>query len=271
MSSRAAVVIGGMTRLLEDRNAIIYGGGGAIGGAAARVFAREGATVHLAGRTREPLERVAAAVAADGGSAEVAVLDALDEAAVDSHADAVAAAGGIDVSFNLVARGDAQGTPIAEMPAERFLHAPAVGLRTQFLTARAAARHMLARGSGVLLHLTSASAAGAQPGMGNTGPADAAVEALMRYLAAELGPGGIRVAGIHTAAVRGTLTRANIKATSGFDVDPEAVYAGISGRALLRRPPELAEIAETAAFLASDRAGAITSGIVNATAGLVVG
>ena len=109
------------------------------------------------------------------------------------------------------------------------------------------------------------------PGMGNTGPADAAVEALYRYQAAELGPRGIRVAGIHTAAVRGTLTRENIEATSGQQVDPDMVYEMISQRAMLGRPPELDEIAETAAFLASDRAGAITSGIVNATCGLVPG
>jgi enoyl-[acyl-carrier-protein] reductase (NADH) len=107
--------------------------------------------------------------------------------------------------------------------------------------------------------------------MGNTGPTDAAVEALYRYHAAELGPRGIRVAGIHTAAVNGTLTRENIKATSGRDVDPDAVYEMVGGMTMLRRLPELQEIAETATFLASDRAGAITSGIVNATCGLVPG
>ena len=65
--------------LLENKNAVIYGGGGSIGGAVAREFAREGARVFLAGRTRDPLEAVAADIAAAGGSAEVAILDALDE------------------------------------------------------------------------------------------------------------------------------------------------------------------------------------------------
>ncbi len=102
-------------------------------------------------------------------------------------------------------------------------------------------------------------------------PEEAPIEALYRYQAAELGPRGIRVAGIHTAAVRGTLTRENIAATSGQDLDPELVYEMISQGSMLRRPPALDEIAETAAFLASDRAGAITSGIVNATCGLVPG
>jgi NAD(P)-dependent dehydrogenase (short-subunit alcohol dehydrogenase family) len=157
------------------------------------------------------------------------------------------------------------------MTTERFLHAITAGTQTAFVTARAAARHMIPQGSGVILHLTSGSSRGAMPGMGNTGPTDAAVEVFHRYLAAELGPHGIRVAGIHTAAVRGTLTREKIARVSGQEVDPEQAYAGVGSMAMLRRVPELQQVADTAAFLASDRAGAITSGIVNATCGLVAG
>ena len=261
-----------MTELLTDANAVIYGAGGSLGGAVARTFAREGATVFLAGRTRASLELVAADIVAAGGRAEVALVDALDEQAVDAHADAVAAqAGSIDISFNLVPRGDDQGTPIAEMTQERFLHAITTGCATAFLTSRAAARHMVAQGSGVILHLTSGSSRGTAPGMGNTGPTDAATEAMYRYLAAELGPHGIRVTGIHTAAVRETLTAEKIAAVSGAEVDVEAIIEMIAAQTMLRRPPGLQQIAETATFLASDRAGAITSGIVNATCGLVAG
>lgn len=274
MSSARGVVIPRMTDLLlTGKHAIIYGGGGSLGGGVARTFAREGASVHLAGRTREPLERVAADIAAAGGRAEVAVLDATDERAVDAHADAVAAqAGRIDVSFNLISRGDDQGTPIAHMTTDRFLHAITLGVTTAFLTARAAARHMAPRGSGVILHLTSGSSRGTAPGMGNTGPTDAAIEAMMRYLAAELGPQGVRVVGIHTAAVGESLTREKMAAvTGGPGPDPAAVIEQISAMTMLRRVPGLQQIAETSAFLASDRAGAITSGIVNATCGLVAG
>jgi NAD(P)-dependent dehydrogenase (short-subunit alcohol dehydrogenase family) len=273
MSSRSCVVIRRMTDLLKGKNAIVYGGGGDLGGGVARTFAREGATVFLGGRTREKLERVAADIAAAGGRAEVAVVDVLDERAVDEHADAVAAqAGSIDVSFALVPRGDDQGTPLIEMTRERFVHAIATGATASFLTARAAARHMVPQGSGVILHLTSGSSRGTQPLMGNTGPTDAAVEAFFRYLAAELGPSGVRVAGIHTAAVAETLTREKMaEVTGGEGPDPELVLQGIAQATMLRRPPALQQIAETAAFLASDRAGAITSGIVNATCGLVAG
>jgi 3-oxoacyl-[acyl-carrier protein] reductase len=107
--------------LLEDKNAVIYGGGGSIGGAVARAFAREGAKVFLAGRTRAKLEDVAEEVRSAGGVAKTAQVDALDEKAVDEHADAVAAeAGGIDISVNLISHGDVQGTPLAEMELEDF-------------------------------------------------------------------------------------------------------------------------------------------------------
>jgi NAD(P)-dependent dehydrogenase (short-subunit alcohol dehydrogenase family) len=250
-----------MSHLLTDKTAVIYGAGGSIGGAVARTFAREGARVLLAGRTREPLEAVAADI---GDAAEVAVLDALDEHAVDAHA---AQAGRIDISFNLATRGDAQGTPLVDMRWEDVARAVDTGLRASWLTARAAARH----GAGVILHLTSASSRASMPGMGSTGPADAVQETLMRYLAAELGPRGVRVVGIHTAAVAGTLSREKMEDVNPDVPSPEEVERMIAGMSVLRRAPQLQDIADTAAFLASDRAGSITGTIVNATSGLVLG
>jgi NAD(P)-dependent dehydrogenase (short-subunit alcohol dehydrogenase family) len=133
--------------LLENKNAVIYGGGGSIGGAVARAFAREGAHVFLAGRTREPLEAVAADIASAGGSAEVAVLDALDEQAVEEHArEVVSRAGSIDVSFNLITRGDVQTIPLVEMTTEDFTRPITTGITTNFITARAATRHMIEQG-----------------------------------------------------------------------------------------------------------------------------
>ena len=138
--------------LLERKTAIIYGGGGAIGGAVARAFAREGATLYLAGRTLDRLKQVAEAIRSAGGAAEAAQIDALDERAVNAHADAVAAsAGRIDISFNAISLGDVQGTPLAEMSLADFERPIMNAVRTQFLTTRAAARHMIRQGSGVIL------------------------------------------------------------------------------------------------------------------------
>jgi NADP-dependent 3-hydroxy acid dehydrogenase YdfG len=179
-----------MSTLLDGKKAIIYGtgGGGGGGSGVARTFGRESARGFLVGRTQDTLEAVAKEITASGGSAEVAVLDALDERAVDEHVAHVAAtAGSVDVLFTLVSRGDVQGTPLVEMTADDVLRAVVTGLRSNFLTTRAAGPRMIEQSSGVILHLNSASGDGAMPGMGSTGPADATTEAFMRYLAAEGG------------------------------------------------------------------------------------
>jgi NAD(P)-dependent dehydrogenase (short-subunit alcohol dehydrogenase family) len=260
--------------LLENKNAIVYGAGGGVGGGGARTFAREGARVFLAGRTREPLEGVAADIRAAGGSAEVDVIDALDEQAVDEHARAVAAqAGGIDVSFNLITRGDVQGIPLVDMTVADLTRSVTTGLTSNFLTARAAARHMIEQGSGVVLTLTSGSASGGAPMMGSTSPADAATESFMRSLAAEVGPHGVRVLGLWTAGVPETLSPEKIASVNpNMHLDAaglERMFEGLAGMTMLRRAPRLAQVAEVAAFLASDQAAAMTGTIVNVTCGLV--
>jgi NAD(P)-dependent dehydrogenase (short-subunit alcohol dehydrogenase family) len=254
--------------ILDGKTAIIYGGGGSIGAGVAATFVREGATVVLAGRTRATLDEAAAA----SGPADVAVLDALDEAAVDTHvADVVARHGSVDISFNLITRGDVQGVPLVNMSADDLLRAVDTGLRSNFLTARAAARQMATQGSGVILHLNSASGAGAAPGMGSTGPADAAVESFMRYLAAEVGPSGVRVCGLWTAGVAESLTQEKLAAVAGENAPPvELALQMIANMAALKRAPRLADVAEVAAFLASDRAGAITGAMTNVTCGLAL-
>ena len=238
--------------LLDNKNAIIYGGGGSIGGAVAKEFTREGAKVFLAGRTREPLEAVAADIASTGGSAEVAVLDAFDEEAVDEHTWGVAEqAGSIDVSFNLVTRGDVQGTPLVDMKTDDLLRAVINGLRSNFITARAAARQMIKQGSGVILALDSGSANGS-PMMGSTGPADAATDTFIRNLAAEIGSHGVRVLGIWTAGLPETLSREKLAAVDSNLALDDAAYQGLLASLdqmrMTRRSPRLAEVAVTAAF-----------------------
>lgn len=247
--------------LLEHKNAIIYGAGGSIGSGVARTFAREGATVFLVGRTREKLDAVAKDIISAGGSAQVAVVDALDEQAVEAHAQAVAAqAGSIDVSLNLITRGDVQGTPLLDMKVDDFLCPITTGMRSNYITARAAARHMVEQGSGVILMITSGSGeAWTSPDvwpMGGTGPADAALESFMRYLAAEVGPRGVRVACLWTAGVV-------------MENDPLNEAKDMLVRmSMLRKRPTIQEFADTATFLASDRGSGITASVINVNSGI---
>jgi NAD(P)-dependent dehydrogenase (short-subunit alcohol dehydrogenase family) len=257
--------------LLEGKNAVIYGAGGSIGGAVAKEFVREGASVFLTGRNRENLEAVAREITAAGGSVEVAVVDALDEEAVEEHAQAVASrAGSIDVSFNLITRGDVQGIPLIEMTTDDFVRPVTTGLTTTFITARAAARRMVGQGSGVILTLDSGSAKGS-PMMGGTGPADAATDTLIRNLAAEIGPRGVRVLGIWTAGLPETFSKESLAAVDSRFQDEAALQGLIESldrMRMTRRSPRLEEVAATAAFLASEKAGAITGTFVNVTSGM---
>jgi NAD(P)-dependent dehydrogenase (short-subunit alcohol dehydrogenase family) len=134
--------------LLSAKVAVIYGAGGTVGGAVARTFAREGARVYLAGRTRAPLDAVADEIRANGGTATVATVGASDEQAVEAHAaDLVERAGLIDALFNAIGMQDVQGTPLIEMPVKDFIQPVEVATCTQFLTARAVGRHMAKQGS----------------------------------------------------------------------------------------------------------------------------
>ena len=249
--------------LLEDRNAVVYGGAGSIGRAVARAFAREGARVFLAGRTQATLDEVAEEIRAAGGSAETAQVDALDRKAVDEHADAVSEqAGGIDISFNLTSHGDVQGTPLAEMTPEDFERPVVTAVRTMFLTSTAAARHMIRQGSGVIL--VFGGDGDPLPGyyLGGLQVAFSAMEALRRNLASELGPHGIRVVTLRTGGVPETLPE-------GFE-GRERIVKDIEERTMLKRAATFEDVGHVAAFAASDYARTMTATALNITCGAEV-
>jgi 3-oxoacyl-[acyl-carrier protein] reductase len=249
--------------LLEGKNAVVYGGGGAIGGAVARAFAREGAKVFLAGRTPAKLEKVAEEVRAAGGVAETAEVDALDERAVDTHADAVAAAaGGIDVSFNLISHGDVQGTPMAEMQVDDYLRPVVTAVRTNFLTWRAATRHMTRQGSGVILVFGGSGPPMRDYYLGGLQVAFEALESMRRQLSAELGPQGVRVVTLRTGGVPETIPE-------GFE-GREAIVGDMEGQTMLGRPATFEDVGNVAAFVASDRARTMTAATVNISAGALI-
>jgi 3-oxoacyl-[acyl-carrier protein] reductase len=247
--------------LLEKKVAVIYGAGGAIGGAVARAFAREGASVFLAGRTIASLELVAAAIRAQGGVASTAVVDALDERAVDAYVDRVVAqAGSIDISFNLISYGDVQ-EPLTEIAVEDFLRPITTAMRAQFLTTRAAARHMIGRGPGVILAF-GGSGPQTQPGLGGFKIALDALEGLRRQWACELGQHGIRVVTLKTGGIPESLP-------ADFPGRDE-IIASLEQPTLLKHAATLADVGNVAAFVASDLARTMTSTEVNISCGALV-
>lgn len=256
--------------LLQDKVAVIYGAGGAVGGAAARTFAREGSRVFLVGRTPDPIEQVAEGVRSAGGVAETAVVDALEPGAVEAHLDeVVASTGRVDITMNATdLRGDLQGTPLRQMAVDDFTLPALTGLRSNFCIGTAAARRMTESGSGAIVTMsTSASGLAGRDrrfhATGGFGAACAAVEEFTRSLAAEVGPHGVRVVCLRPDALPET-----------WPTEPksemEPLVRFMTDGTAMGRMPTLQEVAEAAAFVASDRASAMTGTIVNLTCGSIM-
>jgi NAD(P)-dependent dehydrogenase (short-subunit alcohol dehydrogenase family) len=247
--------------LLENKVAVIYGAGGPIGGAVVRAFAREGARVFLAGRTGDKLDKVAGEIRSKGGVADTAVVDALDEGAVNAYVDAVAEkAGHIDISFNLIGYGDVQ-KPLLEISVEDFLQPITNAMRSHFLTGKAAARHMVKRGSGVILAFGGG---GPQtlPGLGGFKIALDAIEGLRRQWACELGAHGIRVVTLKTGGIPESIS-------DSFE-GKEEITTALEQATLLKRTATLADVGNVAAFVASDQARTLTGTEVNISCGAIM-
>ncbi|PRY40600.1 SDR family NAD(P)-dependent oxidoreductase [Umezawaea tangerina] len=245
--------------LLEGRNAIVYGAAGSVGSAISRAFGREGARVFLAGRTPATLDAVAARIREAGGRAETAVVDALDERSVDEHAAAV---GRIDVSVNVIADSDVQGTPMVEMSLRDYLSPVVTSVTSKFLTSRAAARHMIPRRSGVILAFGGTGDGGAHRvhHLGGLVTGFDAVESMRRQLAAELGPHGIRVLTLQTGGVPESIP-------ADYRADVERV---LTGQTLAGRTATLEDVGNVAVFAASDLARTMTGAAINMTCGAVL-
>ena len=258
--------------MLNDKVAVIYGAGGAIGGAVALAFARQGAKVFLTGRRLEAVEAVAQDVISAGGSAEAVEVDALDEQAVDKHLQSVInKAGRLDISFNAVGIPDGTilGTPLLELDVEQFTLPIVTYTRSYFLTARLAARHMVSNESGVIMRVTALHSRTGIPLVGGYGPAMAAMEALTRDLSVELAPQGIRVVGLRPQAMPETATikEAFAPRAKASGMTWEKWQELLASRTHPRRLMTLAEMANVAVFMASDKASGMTGTTVNLTMG----
>jgi NAD(P)-dependent dehydrogenase (short-subunit alcohol dehydrogenase family) len=258
--------------MLKNRVAVIYGAGGAVGGAVARAFAREGAGLFLTGRHRAPVEAVAKDIASAGLPVETAEVDALDEQAVDRHLQSVIdKSGRIDISFNAIGIPNTtlQGVPLVKLAVEQFILPIATYTRSYFLTARLAAQRMVANGSGVIMTVTSIPARTGIPLMGGVAPAMSAVEALTRDLSAELAHRGIRVVGLRPQGMpdSGTIKEVFGLHAKAWEISSDQFHELIANKTHARRLTTLAEMANVAAFMASDAASAMTGTVVNLSMG----
>jgi 3-oxoacyl-[acyl-carrier protein] reductase len=218
--------------------------------------------VFLAGRTLPKLEAVADDIRSAGGSADTAEVDALDERAVDEHAGAVAAeAGSLDISFNLITHPSVHGTPLAEMQVEDFMTPIVTALRSSFLTGRAAARHMIRQGSGVILTFGGSGDPMRDYYIGGTQVAFEALEVLRKQLAMELGRHGVRTVTLRTGGVPETLPE-----FEGRD----AILEGMEKETMLPRTATLEDVGNVAAFVASDKARTMTAATANVSCGALI-
>jgi NAD(P)-dependent dehydrogenase (short-subunit alcohol dehydrogenase family) len=253
--------------MLKEKVAVIYGAGGAIGGAVARAFAAEGAKLFLTGRHLAPVE----AVANDLACADAAEVDALDERAVDGHLQSVIdKAGRVDISFNAIGLPTPKSrVPLVELDLEQFSLPIATYTRSYFLTARLAARRMVANGSGVIMTVTATPSRVGTPFIGGGGPAMSAMESLTRNLSAELAPQGIRVVGLRPQGMPETR---RIDESIGVYAEASGMtwdqfHASLASRTHPRRLSTLADLANMAAFMASDQASGMTGTTVNLSMG----
>jgi 3-oxoacyl-[acyl-carrier protein] reductase len=258
--------------LLHKKTAVVYGAG-AVGTAVARAFAREGARVFLAGRNLAATEAAAESVRDAGADpVSVAQVDVREERSVEEHVDSIVqSTGGIDVSFNAVGHDHFQGNAIVDLSPRQFLDPLTERMLGQFLTARAAARRMSSQGSGVIMMITATPARMAIPLMASFAPACAAMEALARTLAAEVGPRGVRVVCLRSAGSPESpgLQLAFEAQAATLGTTAAQIQRSIEDEIMLRRMPSLREVADMAAVMASDRASAMTATVVNLTCGSI--
>jgi NAD(P)-dependent dehydrogenase (short-subunit alcohol dehydrogenase family) len=254
--------------MLNGKVAVIYGAGGGIGSAVARAFASEGARLFVTGHRLAPVE----VVAADVAPAEAAEVDALDERAVDEHLQFVIdQAGRVDISFNAVGIPDTTivGVPLLELDAGQFSLPISAYTTSYFLTARLAARRMIPNGSGVIMTVTALPGRTGTPLNGGYGPAHAAKEALTRDLSVELAPRGIRVVGLRPHGMPETSTMREVfdAKASRRGMTWEQFQESLADSTHARRVMTLDEVANMAAFMASDKASGMTGTTVNLTMG----
>lgn len=255
-----------MENILKNKTAVVYGAG-SIGGAVAVAFAKAGAVVFLADHKEENLKKRA------DQKIQTVCLDVLDRDAVAAFVKSVVEkTGRVDISFCATSThqpGGEQGAALTELSYEDFAMPMIDYTKATFHTANAVSPYMIKQHSGVIMGMTAVVSQVPFPYTAGFGPAWAAVEAMLRLLAAELGPYGIRTVCLHSAGSDGAADKTLASTNPALDQRTEGWGQRWMSRNLLGKGPTLEEVGNMAAFMASDLAGATTGTTVNLTAGMV--
>ncbi|HTE27914.1 SDR family NAD(P)-dependent oxidoreductase [Flavitalea sp.] len=252
--------------ILKNKNAIIYGAGGSLGGEVAKAFAAAGARVFLAGRHIDSVNKVAEQIKTSGGMAETDEVDASDEIAIRDHINKVVQlAGTVDISFNLTGTDVVQDIPLVDMSVTDFIQPITISMQTRFLTSVAAGKVMMKQRSGVILSLTATPGGIGYPYTGGFAPTCCAIESLSRNLASELGIYGIRVVNIRSGGSPDS--RVFKEALENHPDIMAPVLQKMKADTMLKKLPPMEDITNVAVFLASGMANSITGVTIDVTSG----
>ncbi|HEY4178267.1 MAG TPA: SDR family oxidoreductase [Kofleriaceae bacterium] len=230
---------------LTNKTAVIYGAAGAVGSAISRAFTEAGAKV------------------------VAPKLDALDEQAIEKH---LATLDRVDISMNAMGIGQigVQGIPLVELSADAYMKPVDTYVRSHFLTARAAARRMVAQKSGVILAHTANPARMAIPMMGGMTPSWAALEVMMNTFSVELGPHGVRALVLRTTGLPETATIDEVYGlhAKAHGITRDQFQQMLESRTHRGKHNTLAELAAAAVFVVSDAGRGFSGTTLDMTNGM---
>jgi 3-oxoacyl-[acyl-carrier protein] reductase len=236
----------------ENRNVIITGGGRGIGEATARRFAAEGADVLVLSRTESEVSSVAESIREAGGKAWHQVGDVSNAADVDRIVSAAEERWGGNIHVLLNNAGIGEEYPFLEYPESRWRREIDVNLTGPFLCGQRVAKGMAQHKRGVIIHIASIDAIGADGTLVAYNASKAGLLGLNRTMAMELAPFGIRSVIVNPGYVATPLTR-------GYVGEEMFEYMTTRfARVPQGRMAEPDEIASAVLFLASDEARHIT-------------